>query len=200
MTYSKTVWVDDNPPSINAANLNKMEEGIAAADEVYVGPVEPTDPNIVWWIDTSVAGGPGLASYTIQDEGVPLVARAAMNFIGTGVTVTDDTANNRTNVSVTGGLDGLVSTTGNVIQSVAGVWASQTPAQLKTSLTLVRNDVGLGSVDNTSDAAKPVSTAQQTALNLKANITYVDARTPKITVATSAPGSPAVGDLWVNST
>jgi len=30
--------------------------------------------------------------------------------------------------------------------------------------------VGLGSVDNTSDAAKPVSTAQQTALNLKANL------------------------------
>jgi hypothetical protein len=30
--------------------------------------------------------------------------------------------------------------------------------------------VGLGNVDNTSDAAKPVSTAQQTALNLKANL------------------------------
>ncbi|UQV43379.1 hypothetical protein KIV45_15505 [Janthinobacterium lividum] len=29
-------------------------------------------------------------------------------------------------------------------------------------------DVGLGNVDNTTDAAKPVSTAQQTALNLKA--------------------------------
>ena len=34
-------------------------------------------------------------------------------------------------------------------------------------VTLVKADVGLGSVDNTSDAAKPVSTAQQTALNLK---------------------------------
>jgi hypothetical protein len=30
--------------------------------------------------------------------------------------------------------------------------------------------VGLGNVDNTSDANKPVSTATQTALNLKANI------------------------------
>lgn len=30
--------------------------------------------------------------------------------------------------------------------------------------------VGLGSVDNTADTAKPVSTAQQTALNLKANL------------------------------
>ena len=30
--------------------------------------------------------------------------------------------------------------------------------------------VGLSNVDNTSDALKPVSTAQQTALDLKANI------------------------------
>jgi hypothetical protein len=31
--------------------------------------------------------------------------------------------------------------------------------------------VGLGSVDNTADTAKPISTATQTALNLKANLT-----------------------------
>jgi hypothetical protein len=65
---------------------------------------------------------------------------------------------------------GLSSATGNVIQGVAGVWAAQTPAQVKTSLILVKGDVGLGNVDNTSDANKPVSTAQQTALNLKANL------------------------------
>ena len=35
---------------------------------------------------------------------------------------------------------------------------------------LTKGDVGLGNVDNTSDANKPVSTAGQTALNLKANI------------------------------
>jgi len=40
-----------------------------------------------------------------------------------------------------------------------------------TSITgLTKTSVGLGNVDNTSDANKPVSTAQQTALNLKANI------------------------------
>jgi hypothetical protein len=44
------------------------------------------------------------------------------------------------------------------VQSVAG----------KTGVVaLVKADVGLGSVDNTADTAKPVSTAQQTALNLK---------------------------------
>jgi len=37
-------------------------------------------------------------------------------------------------------------------------------------ITKDKSDVGLGNVDNTADSAKPVSTAQQTALDLKANI------------------------------
>lgn len=41
---------------------------------------------------------------------------------------------------------------------------------LGADVTVSKSDVGLGSVDNTADTAKPVSTAQQTALNLKANL------------------------------
>lgn len=37
------------------------------------------------------------------------------------------------------------------------------------AVTLAKADVGLGNVDNTADAAKPISTATQTALNAKAN-------------------------------
>jgi Major tropism determinant N-terminal domain len=40
----------------------------------------------------------------------------------------------------------------------------------KTWATNDKASVGLANVDNTSDASKPVSTAQQTALNLKANL------------------------------
>lgn len=39
------------------------------------------------------------------------------------------------------------------------------------SVSASRTNLGLGNVDNTSDANKPVSTATQTALNLKANLT-----------------------------
>lgn len=47
------------------------------------------------------------------------------------------------------------------VQSVAG----------KTgTVTLDKNDVGLGNVDNTTDLNKPISTATQTALNLKQNL------------------------------
>lgn len=40
------------------------------------------------------------------------------------------------------------------------------------NVTLVKADVGLGDVDNTSDAAKPISSATQTALNGKANSSH----------------------------
>lgn len=46
-------------------------------------------------------------------------------------------------------------------------WSSLTPTQVKTDLALVKADVGLGNVDNTSDANKPVSTAQAAADLLK---------------------------------
>jgi hypothetical protein len=42
-----------------------------------------------------------------------------------------------------------------------------TVAQVKALLAYVKGDVGLGNVDNTADSAKPVSSAQQTALNAK---------------------------------
>lgn len=59
--------------------------------------------------------------------------------------------------------------TGGMATDGAG-WILKTYAAIKTALGLVKADVGLGSVDNTSDAGKPVSTAQQTALNLKADL------------------------------
>lgn len=54
--------------------------------------------------------------------------------------------------------------------AATGVVEDVPVATLKTDLVLVKGDVGLGNVDNTADTAKPVSTAQQTALNSKANL------------------------------
>lgn len=66
--------------------------------------------------------------------------------------------------------------------SVTGLTGTQSVAAFKTGLTLVKADVGLGNVDNTSDANKPVSTATQTALNLKA-----DLASPALTGNPTAP-------------
>lgn len=67
----------------------------------------------------------------------------------------------------------------------------------KSWQTLNRSSVGLGNVDNTSDANKPVSTAQQTALNLKANL-----NSPSFTghaVAISSPASTGIAALAGNN-
>lgn len=58
---------------------------------------------------------------------------------------------------------------------------------------IVKGDVGLGNVDNTSDANKPVSTATQTALDLKANTADLGTAAAANTTdfATSAQGAAA---------
>jgi hypothetical protein len=60
-------------------------------------------------------------------------------------------------------------------------------ATVGTSAT--KSDVGLSNVDNTSDANKPVSTATQTALNLKANLD-----SPALTGVPTAPTAAAGTD------
>jgi hypothetical protein len=90
------------------------------------------------------------------------------NTAKTGITAgqaSDITANNAKisyNNTASTKLDGIeAGAEVNVVDSVAG----------KTGVvTLVKGDVGLSNVDNTSDSAKPISTAGQTALNLKANL------------------------------
>lgn len=54
-----------------------------------------------------------------------------------------------------------------VVGTGTGTYIKKTMTELKALLTLVKGDVGLGNVDNTSDVNKPVSTAQQNALNTK---------------------------------
>lgn len=74
-----------------------------------------------------------------------------------------------TNFSATGG-------TSQVVQQLTAGGALTVGA-------LVKGDVGLGNVDNTSDANKPVSTAQATSIALKAN-----AASPTFTGTVSASG------------
>lgn len=72
-------------------------------------------------------------------------------------------------------LAAIVAADNDVIQRKAGVFVNRTPAQLKTDLALTKSDVGLSSVDNTSDAGKPVSTAQAAADALRVPLSLFDA-------------------------
>ena len=62
-------------------------------------------------------------------------------------------------------LGGLSHASGWLKNDGAGVLSYATPAKA---------DLGLGNVDNTSDASKPISTATQTALNAKQSLNLID--------------------------
>ena len=72
---------------------------------------------------------------------------------------------------------------GTSFDKVDNTDAVATVAGRTGNVVLTKNDVGLSNVDNTSDANKPVSTAQQTALNLKANDNTVVKLTGNETIA-----------------
>jgi hypothetical protein len=81
---------------------------------------------------------------------------------------------NNSNLTITAGgstktftlpsASGTIATLSDITASVAGVTSVNTRTG---EVTLIKSDVGLGNVDNTSDANKPISTATQTALNGK---------------------------------
>jgi hypothetical protein len=75
-----------------------------------------------------------------------------------------------------------IATTQYVRSEIASKAPINNPTFTGTVGGITKTTVGLGLVDNTSDASKPVSTLQQTALNLKANLA-----SPTFTGTPSAP-------------
>ena len=77
-----------------------------------------------------------------------------------------------------------------ILITLSGVPTSRTVNghALSSNVTVTKSDVGLGSADNTSDTGKPVSTAQQTAIDAKVADTIANG------VTTVAPSQNAVFD------
>jgi len=82
-------------------------------------------------------------------------------------------------------LDYLDDNTTTLTTSVATKAPIASPTFTGTVGGVTKAMVGLGNVDNTADTAKPVSTAQQTALDLKANLLSPTFTTPSLGVATA---------------
>lgn len=147
--------------------------------------IDATNFNTQW--TTPSSGGGGITVEDSQD------ATAALIQNGTGISWTyNDTANTLTPTVTLAPFTTTNLAEGTNLYFTTGRASSAAPVQSvagKTGVvTLVKGDVGLGNVDNTSDAAKPVSTATQTALNLKADIA-----SPTFTGDPKAP-TPAPGD------
>lgn len=120
--------------------------------------------------------------------------RLAGDLAGTADTPTVPGLASKLDSSQKGAASGVASldSSGKIPSSQLQVTFPVTSVATRTGdVTLAKADVGLGNVDNTSDANKPVSTATQTALNAKAD------ETTTVTGATSLTGG---GDLSANRT
>jgi len=125
----------------------------------------------------------------------------------TGTVVLRDSTDTLTNKSISLGSNTVTSTLAQLntavsdadVASLAGTETltnkTLTSPVINTPTGITKSDVGLANVDNTTDALKPVSTATQTALDLKANLAG-----PALTGTTTAVNLTVSGDLTVNGT
>ena len=116
-----------------------------------------------------------------SDTGTSATISGASSSVAGVITVTDKTK-----------LDSIAS--GAQVNTVTSV-ASRTGA-----VTLSKSDVGLANVDNTSDAAKPVSSATQSALDTKLNSTDLDAQTATKISTNGTATKTAISALVASST
>ncbi len=132
------------------------------------------------WVNATPAAGSTYTDEQVRDVmGVALVA-------GTNVAIAVDDAANTITISATtstGGVTDHAQLTS--IGTNTHVQIDSHLASIANPHTVTKAQVGLGSVDNTTDAAKPVSTAQQTALNLKQDKAWETLERLAATVATS---------------
>ena len=171
---------DQIPTSLSGAIVFKGTWNANTNNPTLVDGVGTTG----WEYAVSVSGtrnlGSGSVTYNVGDyviyngtiwERIPTNTVAAAGTL-TGTTLASNVVTSSltsvgtlTNLTVTNTITGSVS--GNAGTVTSGVYTSSTYSD-PTWLTLSKSKVGLSNVDNTTDANKPVSTATQTALDLKA--------------------------------
>ena len=117
--------------------------------------------------DSTVTGRSLITAADTATARNALAAAAAATTVspGTGLTGGGDLSANRT-LALSAASIASLAKADTALQSAPVT----TVAGRAGAVTLTKSDVSLGNVDNTADTAKPVSTAQQTALNLKAPI------------------------------
>lgn len=143
----------------------------------YVAPTTPEDeltfapePVVIYGVPTGGGGGGSVDSVNGQTGAVEL-----------GVTDIPDLQDELDSKALASEVAEFASSVSGQFTTVSGQIATKANTAdvvpntrtvagkaLSANVTLVKGDVGLGNVDNTSDAAKPISTATQTALNGKA--------------------------------
>lgn len=176
-SHSHQLPVDQLPNGTNYAHV--VDSG--GTDEGFTN-----DPLLQKFTD--VAGGletrpKNIAiNYMIKAKHNPA---SAYNLVaGAGISITKNEVDKTATISSTGYTDAQIDTALNLKENTitAGTTAQYFRGD-KTWQTLDKSAVGLSNVDNTTDLLKPISTATQTALNLKANSSDVYTKTETYTKA-----------------
>lgn len=123
---------------------------------------------------TKAQVGLGSVANLDQSKAIKSITRSGTTFTATaldGTTTTFTQQDSSTTYSVaTSSADGLMSAADKSKLDGIGAGSNVKSVNGKTgAVSLSKADVGLGNVDNTKDADKPISTAVQTALDAKAN-------------------------------
>lgn len=121
-----------------------------------------------WFVLEHNLVGALLSANNLSDLGSASSARTNLGLaIGTNVQAWDTDLD---------AVAGLTPSNDDIIQRKSGVWSNRTISQYKI-------DLAINNIDNTADTGKPVSTAQQTALDLKSN--FLDPQVSNVNTSTA---------------
>jgi hypothetical protein len=162
---------EDNMASNSATKVPSQQSVKAYVDAVNVGTVDTVVAGNNIDVDATDPANPivSVETLTLADISDVTASVTEVNYTD-GVTSAIQTQldNKQPLDSDLTTIAGLTPTTDNFMVAASSAWASRTPAQAKTSLALVKGDVGLGNVDNTSDATKDAAATTLTNKTLTA--------------------------------